>query len=168
MSAYVKVLGSLVLKYPYTFEDLQGENPYTNFPNPNDIPALYVGTEDQIASGAEIVSVQQAIVPVCDANKQRLIPWALPQQQDSVWVISYDVEDMSQEEILANTSAIAAVVQAKINAVLLETAWTVEAGSNLTAEKVQEWVEYRDAVSKVPQQPNFPLEYTYPDKPLYP
>lgn len=165
MSMYAKVLGSSVLKYPYTFDDLQSENVYTKFPDPTDLPTLYVGTEDQIATGAEIVRVENAPVPICDSNTQRLVPHTLPHFDGNSWVISYDVEALPQEQVSANVSAIGAVIQAKIDAVLAETAWTVQPNSGLEANKVSEWVAYRTALGQVPQQSGFPMSYKLPVKP---
>lgn len=165
MSMYAKVSGQSVLKYPYTFEDLQAENPYTKFPDSVDLAALYEGTEDQIATGARIVAVQTAPVPVCDANRQRLVPHTLPAEYAGIWTISCDVVDLPSNEVLANTQSIGAVVQAKIDAVLSETAWTVEPNSGLPPDKVQEWATYRTVLAAVSQQPGFPFEYTLPVKP---
>jgi hypothetical protein len=70
-------------------------------------------------------------------------------------------------EYVADTAAIAADARRKRYLLLRETDWTQlpDASATHTAEEIQAWLDYRQALRDVPTQAGFPLTIDWPTKP---
>jgi len=162
---YAKVLGNEVLKYPYTFQDLEEENPYTNFDDGSNIVDCYNGTEDQIASNAKVVLVMDVISPSYDPHTQKSTRYLKPELQGDEWIMSYNIEALSSDEIDSEIVQIESDIRNKITSALGLTDWTVAEDTSLPPDKVKEWERYRASLSDVPNQAGFPFNVVYPVKP---
>ena len=96
---FAKIQNNVVLKFPYTFADLQNENPYTNFGGVQDLKKLYDVTEDAEQNGNVLEPVAIDDLPSFDASIQNCVLTDLPILKNSSWVLPYSVTQKTQEEI---------------------------------------------------------------------
>lgn len=96
---FVKVKNNFVLLYPYTFENLQSENPYTNFGNSVDLKALYEKTEDAEKNNSTLELVVVEEKPSIDEATKKCVLADLPLFKNNAWVLEYSVIDKTQQEI---------------------------------------------------------------------
>ena len=81
------------------------------------------------------------------------------------WFTKYSVKDMDAEGIAAVDAAQAKSVRDERNVKLKESDWTQLADATLSAEVIQEWATYRQALRDVPSQDGFPWEVVWPTQP---
>jgi hypothetical protein len=90
---YLKADGSTVLKYPYTFTDLQADNPHTSFPVP---------TPEEIYTDFGASVVEETPVPEYDPITQNLSELE-PTYSMGEWSQTWLVSAATAEEIEART-----------------------------------------------------------------
>lgn len=98
---YVKVKGDELIKYPYTMQDMQEENPFTQYDERFDLKGWYSKTEEAESTGQTVEYVEMAEMPDIDDRTETLEQRKLPSYQDGKWVIMYDVIKKTEEEIEA-------------------------------------------------------------------
>lgn len=95
---YAKQKNGLILKYPYLFQDLQIENPYTLFDGRFSLIEWYLKTEDAINTGAEIVEVVDAPPPKIDFYQFNMEKNTIPELINNVWQLNWIVKEKTEEE----------------------------------------------------------------------
>jgi hypothetical protein len=142
--SYAKVNQNTLLVYPYTWQNLQEENPYTNFQG-SDIIGAHVGTNDNL-SGNTIVQVVNASEPSYDESTQNCIQNNTPTLIENVWTLGWNITEKTQDEINAyNQQQINNVITIGKN-LLQQTDW-VEVPSVSNTSNIPHLVNYSDFVS---------------------
>ncbi len=99
---------------------------------------------------------------------------AVPVGEENDWILTDDpsavIGSFKQTNgSFSNTEVLWAEVRAKRNNLLAETDWTqlpdVLANGRLTAEKVQEFAEYRQTLANITEAFNSPEDVVFPTKP---
>lgn len=93
-----KIKGNELLKYPYTFEDLQLDNPYTRFPEDDSLVSLFSKTESAVIHNEELVDVVVVDVDF-DWNTEIVSGFSSPQIDGDRWVIKPIIRKLTQEEL---------------------------------------------------------------------
>ncbi len=98
---FAKINKNILIKFPYDMLDLTKENPHTNFDNRFDLIEWYSYTEESRSTGNTIVKVEKLLSPSYDPATQRLIFNETPTLLDERWVQTWNIVDLSPEEISA-------------------------------------------------------------------
>lgn len=96
---YAKINGSDLIKFPYKWDDLKQENPFTYYDNRFDLISWYAQTEEAETTGNEIVLVTIQAIPEIDSNTQNLVQPESPVLENGEWTLRYGVVDKTQEEL---------------------------------------------------------------------
>jgi hypothetical protein len=161
---YAKVNAEFVIKYPYVNEDLQAENPFTNFDFTNPINELYNNTEDALSTGNQVVVVTIDSTINFDPLK-KVVQDKIPSFDGKHWVIASHIVDKTQQEIDDHTPVVGQQVIDKITANLEASAWTQAPNSGLPPAAIESWRVYREQLSDIVKQDGFPLAITWPVTP---
>ena len=141
---YAKIDGSTVEKYPYTFRNLQTDNPNVSFPYP--LP-------DDIKVDYNVADVNENAKPSFDPLLENIVETAMT-VVDGVAQINYAKE-------AASTSEKESRIRNQRDYGLKNSDYM--ALSDITMS--DEWTVYRQALRDVPQQDGFPDNVTWPDPP---
>lgn len=95
---YAKIKNGAIVKFPFTVNDLQEENPNINFGVVEDIISVYQTTEEG-SSGSFLVQVEEAEFPVVNLPYEYIQKKALPDFIDGKYVVGWNVIQRSQQEI---------------------------------------------------------------------
>lgn len=99
---YAKVNSSGVLKFPYSWKELQDENPSTNFDNRFDLVGWYSQTNDAAQLSASLVPVRVEVVePEYDSRTQKISHAPLPVFENGEYVLKMLILQKTEEEIKA-------------------------------------------------------------------
>ena len=127
--------------------------PNTSFPdvlNENSIPDGYV-------------VVAEALAPITKSG-QRAVP-ARPVKRGDKWVQSWDVVDISQEEINEQARVLAASVRAERDRRITESDWVILKAYERQTAPSKEWIDYRQALREITNQSDFPQNVNWPVAP---
>lgn len=94
---YAKVLNGEVVKFPYSVNDLQAENPNIVFGVVKDMVSVYQTTEDA-QSGAFLVEVEDSEVPSTNYFYEYLQRKTMPDIVDGKYFWGWDVIKRTEEE----------------------------------------------------------------------
>lgn len=108
---YAKVSNGNVVSFPYSWETLKTENPYSVFDDRFSLPEWYAQTEICAQTSSFIVEVSTLSRPVVDAALFNIEPPSTPEFVDGAWVLRWQVLEKTAEE-----KAAFAAVQAEIAA----------------------------------------------------
>ena len=108
---YAKLLNGAIVDFPYTWEKLQEENPYSLFDDRFSLPEWYAQTEEGRATGASIIVVVELPMPVVDVANFNLQSPSTPEFVNEAWVLRWQVLEKTAEE-----KAACPAVQAEIAA----------------------------------------------------
>lgn len=98
MTNYVEVNAqNEVLIYPYTFENLQSENPYTNFGSNQDVMYWFPQTNAALELGYQLFGVLETPPPAYDPLTQYVTQGA-PEQIDGQWYTTWTVQNFTPEQ----------------------------------------------------------------------
>lgn len=98
MAQYVEVTSdNQIVTYPYTFSNLQAENPYTNFGDNNDVAYWFPQTNAATELGYQLLPVLEAPQPTYDVYTQYIVSGPI-QYIDSNWYTSWIVNDYDPEQ----------------------------------------------------------------------
>lgn len=86
-----------------------------------------------------------------------------PYQAGDVWKVDWEQQPSPERE--ANLQKLSKQHRDDRNALLATTDWTQLADAPLTAEQKTAWMQYRQALRDLPNQPNFPWVVNQPVKP---
>lgn len=161
MSMYAEVQGSTLIRFPYTHGSLMEENPFTNYGNDPDLPALFPETQTAIENGYTLVEVTVLPEPNVEPRTYRTQQQS-PSLKDGVWVIDWDIIPKSNDEIAADTATKATSVRADRNSRLTACDWTQlpDAPTDKAA-----WATYRQALRDISLQVGFPWNVSWPAQP---
>ena len=111
-----------------------------------------------------VVTVQSTPSPNFDPNSQK-VEAADPVEIDGVWQQAWSVIDLTAEEIQQRSDAKASEVRAIRDELLTASDWTQAADCELSDALKAEWVAYRQALRRVPEQDGFPSQVEWPVEP---
>ena len=92
---YAKINSNTLVKFPYTWEDLLKENPYTKYDNRFDLAGWYIQTEEAAATGNTVVEVHIQQDPIYDMKTQTIVQ-RIPELVSGVWTVGYDVIEKTE------------------------------------------------------------------------
>lgn len=98
MTLYAEVQGTTLIKYPYTFEDLQKENASTNYNGDTDFVSIFPATDTAVQNGYSLVEVVIPPQPEFDAATKVCLQDEQPTFLNDVWVLGWSVRDMTDQE----------------------------------------------------------------------
>ena len=127
------------------------------FPNTS-LPQLTQEVLDSL--GADVVFEGPAAQP----TKHQVAYRDGVEQINGKWFTKNAVKDMDAEGIAAVDAAQAKSVRDSRNAMLKESDWTQLADATLSAEEIQSWATYRQALRDLPEQAGFPWDVQWPTK----
>lgn len=163
---YAKIKNNEVVKYPYSFTNLQEENPYTSYPTA-DIEHWFPLTEEA-QMGYEIVSVNYTAHPLYNAITQR-IQEINPIKTNGQWQQAWQVLDYSEEEITNNELKAKQDNKNTAETLLQESDWVeypsvADVSKNPHLTNLNEWIDYRVALRAIAINPPITVEQ-WPVKP---
>jgi hypothetical protein len=168
MSTYAEVQGTTLITYPYTFANLQAENPNTNFGNNWDVTYWFPTTTTAINNGYTLQAVTIDDEPFYDKTTQICTQNSTPTLINGVWVLGWTVTDMTTEQQSAYNTQQQANNKSKALRLLSETDW-VEIPSVSNTENnphlvnVDDFLTYRNTLRAIAVNP--PIVATWPTKP---
>jgi hypothetical protein len=133
-------------RYPVYLGELQ--NTFGNDVNPNSPPAPFVKVEE--------------VAPPSASFNQKVLP-GLPVNENGTWKQTWQIVDLTPEELNAKTQSVAMRVRNKRNVILLDTDWT-QSGDSPVADK-EVWKTYRQELRDISSQQGFPINITWPTAP---
>lgn len=161
---YAKILNNIVVKYPFTLQNLQEENPFTMYDNIVDLLSMYIQTETSIQEGSFLVEVVQSALPEYDNLNEKLIE-STPEFRDEQYFQKWEIVPLTDEEKQTVLTKKKEELREQRNNLLKDTDWTQMRDTPLTEEKISLYASYRQSLRDVPQQPTFPYSVSWPQKP---
>ena len=152
---YTKIKDNNVVQYPYGFDELFADNPYTNFDIIYDLPAVFATTESGL-NGHTLEQVR-LVQPISDHTKN--YTEGTPSLSDGIWTQTWNVTDASQEEINSRVALKTEEVQQEI--VRLKS----EIPTDVSEELQSSWQIYTLQLDITSQQPSYPWRILWPNKP---
>ena len=148
---YAKILNEQVLTYPYSYEQLKSDNPYTSFPL---IPTL-----DDLADYGVII-VEPVLKPAETLNT--VVVETVPIKENGSWKQVWITKPALKEIVAGRIANQALRVRSQRNSLLTQSDWTqvLDAPGNQPA-----WAAYRQQLRDITAQPGFPLEVIWPQQP---
>ena len=161
---YAKIKDNLVVKYPFTVQNLKEENIYTNFPLDIDLLGIYQSTDTAVKEGSYLVEVMPSALPDYDVSRQKIresLPTFSNNQCHQTWVIE-ELTDQEKQEIFDSKSK---EVREKRNTLLKDSDWVLMIDSPLPLAKKESYKIYRQQLRDLPNQPKFPWDVVWPVTP---
>jgi hypothetical protein len=124
MSNFAEVNGEIVIQYPYTFSNLQSENPYTNYGGNDNVAYWFPQTDLAIDQGYTLVQVRQLPQPAYDASTEMCVANNAPSLVDGEWVDGWTVSTMTAEQKAAYDQQVMAQNKQQATQLLTNTDWT--------------------------------------------
>jgi hypothetical protein len=151
---YIKAAGGVILKNPYSIEELRKENPQTSFP---------AKPSDKLLEEWSVYRIHLVDPPEVDSTKK--VELLDPIYTGGRWQQNWRVVNKSWEEISEKLQEDAGVARAERNRFLEESDWTQLQDAPLDPVQRAEWAQYRQALRDLPQQQGFPYSIVWPVKP---
>lgn len=155
-----KIKSGDLVKFPYTFADLQADNPYTNYGSNFNIASIFPDTE-AAAEGFSLVEVNDAPAPTYDQRTQK-IQQTDPKQIGEVWVREWVIIDRSADELAQSNVSQAQAIRDQRTQKLKDSDWTQVADAPVDKAA---WATYRQALRDIPSQAGFPWDIQWPVEP---
>lgn len=154
---YAKINASGLIKFPYSFDELRQENPYTNFDMTKPLEDLYSATDDAKQNNASVVPV------LVEGKPAEIDPYVKYEQESSPsfsngqWTLGWNAIQKSKDELDEYESVVAKQVTDKAEANI----------SAITKQQLQDpvWVQYKQELISIHLQAGFPWEVNWPVKP---
>jgi hypothetical protein len=163
-----KIKQNEIITYPYATDQLQEDNPYTNFDPSKTVSECFIGTEANLA-GYELVEVTEDLeIPSHNERNQKVVYSQTPVKVGSNWVIKYNVVAKTAQEIQDYIDLTTNNVIHTMESLLRMSDWTHITDytvAPLTDAKKAEWAAYRVALRGINNQAGFPFDIVYPEKP---
>ena len=96
---YAKIKDNVIVKYPYEFSDLLIDNPYTTYDSRYELLGWFNQTDDAIKENYSLQEVKELPIPEFDEITQKVHQMSEPMLTQGEWVLSWVVEDKTEEEI---------------------------------------------------------------------
>jgi hypothetical protein len=148
---YALVSNRQIKKYPYSFGQLQADNPQISFPA--EMPSNRL---------AEFGLVPVEPTPRPEEDHTKTFTEGQPQLIDGKWTQVWVVEDAPSELVAQRTSDQAAEIRQERNALLAVCDWTQLADAPVDSLG---WAVYRQELRDITQQNGFPWNVVWPNKP---
>jgi hypothetical protein len=145
---YIQYQGNNIIKYPVYEGDIRSLFPNTSFTIPFVPPEGY----------AEVVNTPQPEIGVFEKVVE-----LSPIFADGSWIRQWEVQPISEEEMLILTNQEEISVRIERNRRLSSTDWTQL--SDVPESIKTSWSSYRQLLRDIPQQNGFPWNVVWPDKP---
>lgn len=121
--AYAKVKDTVCYEYPYGFQQLQADNPYTNFGSNQDVAFWFPQTNEAVLYGYELADVLGTQDPPYDPVTQYLVQGA-PEYVDGVWKQTWIVETYTPEQQVIQNEKLTQQNKQQAESLLSQTDWT--------------------------------------------
>ena len=154
------------VKFPYTQDTLQEENPYTAFDFSVPLPELFAPTEAALTTGDEIVEVVMGMNPGYVTADKEVVQATTLTLIDDVWTLGWDIVAKTGAALAEAEAVTRKQVDDKIDFVVAGIEQEIAENTALTAEQAQTQRDYITALRAVPQQPNYPWTVVYPKTPV--
>ena len=153
--AFAFIADNAVEQYPIGAVEIKRRFPNTSFTMP---------LEGQDLSGFGVAEVAFTDQPTIDRNTQKLEESA-PVLDGSTWRQTWNVVELSTEELQQIEDNAAASVRATRDQKLTATDWTQMADSPLSDSNKTAWATYRQSLRDLPTASGFPHTMTWPEEP---
>jgi len=153
--AFALIENNSVSQYPISSVEIRRRFPNVSFPKPLD-------GADLSAFGIETIAETEQ--PNFDLATQR-VREATPSLVDNAWQQTWNVIDLTADELQVISDRKAAAVRIERNEKLKACDWTVLTDSPLTTTKKTEWKAYRTALRDITTDSGFPHSVTWPTEP---
>ena len=154
------------VKFPYTQDTLQEENPHTAFDFSVPLSELFAPTEAALVTGDEIVEVVMGMNPGYVTADKEVVQATTPTMIDGVWTLGWDIVAKTGAALAQAEAEMAKQVNDKIDLVVAGVEQEIAENTALTAEQVQGHQDYIAALRAVPQQAGYPWTVVYPKTPV--
>jgi len=145
-----------VVKFPYDSSMLKRDNPNVSFSFP---------MSDKDLEEWNVVSViDESSIPIVDSATKRC-DLSKPHLVNDKWVRTWDISDMSKDEIAKVASAEAESIRNTRNNHLAASDWTQLSDAVLSDKEKATWVTYRQELRDLSAASGFPHTMTWPTKP---
>lgn len=91
----IKVKGDTIIKYPYGFDDLQEDNPYTLFSGDIDLLSIFNKSDEHLINGADLLEVIVKEKPDLTNSVDVIESITLsdtPVKEGDNWVLNWDIK----------------------------------------------------------------------------
>ena len=95
---YAKIQGTNLIEYPYTWNNLYEENPYTHFGSASNLISTFATTEASV-SGYKIVEVAISSQPSYNVATQNYTQNSSPTLENGEWVLGWTITNKTEDEI---------------------------------------------------------------------
>lgn len=103
---YAKInTNNVVLKYPYTLQDLYSDNPHTEYDDRFDLLGWFNETEAHTIREEQLVPVEVQTISAIDLTQQKPVFATEPTLVDGSWVLAYTLVEKTAEEKTAFNTA---------------------------------------------------------------
>jgi hypothetical protein len=153
------------VKFPYTQDTLQEENPHTAFDFSAPLPELFAATESAFITGDTVVEVVLAANPGYVTADKEVVQGTTPTLIDGVWSLGWDIISKTEADLAEAETEACKQVDDKINFVIAEIEQELSGNENLTPEQIQNRQEYIQALREISQQVGYPWKVAYPSVP---
>jgi hypothetical protein len=156
---YAEVKNTQLIQYPYGFDQLQADNPYTNYGSNTDVAYWFPQTDTAINNDYTLAVVVTSEQPPYDVAHQNCVLNDLPNLIDGVWVLGWTVTDFTPEQQAQYYENIKTQNKNAATALLQQTDWTAIASvadpaeSNPYLTNRQEFLAYRSTVRAIAVNP---------------
>lgn len=157
---YAKILNDQLLKYPYTLNDLQQENPLVNYSIVVNIIRAYADTQTAKNDGSFLVEITPTPFPTYDRSTKKVRELS-PALVSGMWTQIWSIEDLTDEERATVTVERSREVREIRNELLKSSDWTQL--KDISNERSQLFSIYRQALRDVPNQAGFPWNVEWPE-----
>ena len=124
MTNYIEVNAqNEIIAYPYTFSNLQAENPYTNFGDNQDVMYWFPQTNAATELGYQLFPVLESPQPPYDTLTQYIIP-GLPEETGGQWYTTWVIGTNTPEQQAFVDAQRKASNKQQASNLLSETDWT--------------------------------------------
>lgn len=154
---YVKIVNQTVEAYPYSFDDLKKERSDVSFP-------AELTTEGLSEWG--IFPVKPQNPPEFDPATQQC-ERVLPTLRGGIWIETWKITELSPEEAEAKTKEKQEQVRGQRNSYLYRYVDSINVirWSAMSEEQKVAWINYRQALLDITEQPKFPWDVIWPEVP---
>lgn len=147
--AYARLEGNQVAEYPIWEGDLK-------------LITNYDPTQGDFEPPGGYVIVYDVIPPESPTDPRQTLVENSPELVDGSWIRSWEVRDLTSEELEIKAGFVAEKIRGQRNRLLADTDWTQLPDSPVNASI---WAAYRQELRNIPSQPNFPWEVEWPALP---
>ncbi len=134
----------------YSLKQLRDDHPQVSFPQSP--------TSELLAQYQVYEVVPPKSVPAYDSLTESLVEGAFEQLADGSWTRTYGVQQLPEDEAQN-------MVRSWRNDLLAACSWTMEVDAPLTEAQKAQWLSYRQALRDITQQPGFPYDVIWPERP---